>query len=189
MSLVNQQACCSSRVCSHLLSQMSKEATTDLCSKMLLSSSWVHEVRCLCCAFISSSLIPAASSFQSHGHRERSGQTSPPGQHLLSSSPPWLSMFLFPLLHMPLPLLHLPLGGRRCTLLGRLCQRSIWKDLIRLIPLNLSTPAFSFPVRRQPAGHVSGSCEMLGFFSHVGCCFLLSLWSHQGTKVKSYLTG
>lgn len=96
---------------------------------------------------------------------EKVSQTSPPSPHLVPPPPlPDSRVSLFP---SPRP----PLASRTCcSLLGRRCQRSTWKDLIGLIPLNLSTPAFSF----------RGDDLLVSFQVHVRC------WVHMWDVVHPW---
>lgn len=140
------------------------------CSELLLSAPWVSEVCCLCCTFILLILIPTSAFFQSHGHQRRSAKLLHPSRIFCSPSSPPLSS-LVPI--GPAPLLsYLPWDGGGAACWNRSFKDQSGRTFISLIPLNPSTPAFSFVVRRQP----------VAFQAHVRRCF--HMWVCAATPVN-----
>lgn len=94
---------------------------------------------------------------------EKVSQTSPPIQDLLLPTlPASVPDSQRPCSHWPRPTAVLPaMGWRWCSLLGQTVKDQSGRIFISLIPLNPSTPAFSFVVRRQP----------VAFQVHVRRCF------------------
>lgn len=128
---------CRSRACTHLLSQVTQEAAADLCSQLLLSASWLREVRLPASCFYSSFSNPHILLLTSHmvsGKGQPHFSTRP-----ASSLPPSLT-----------PIAPTPPsrtcrgveGGAACWVDGVKDQfGGIW--IFWLILVNLSTPTFS----------------------------------------------
>lgn len=140
--------------CTHLLSQISQE--TSLCSLLLLFASWAREVHLSASCFYISTSNPHILLSTSHmvaGKGQPNSSTKTASSPLLPCPCPSVLVPITP----PCP--PAPAVAWKAVQPARQCQRSIWKDLIRLIPLNLSTLAFSRG--RDSAGPALSPCEVL----------------------------